>query len=128
VDHLTVLLVDASRDQREMYSDALHHAGFAVIECSDGRYAFGLACRMPLAAIVTEVGSNQAGSGWELIDRLRTDRRTFAIPIVALGSRDPNAERERSMASGANEYFHTPLFPEELVNAVRRVAGALPAG
>ena len=124
MEHLTVLLVDPSRDQREMYSDALHHAGFAVIECPNGSYAFDLACHVRLTAVVTEVGSNLAGSGWELIERLRTDGRTAAVPIIALGSRLPTAERERSKASGATEYFHTPLLPNDLVNAIHRVARA----
>ena len=124
MEHLTVLLVDPSRDQREMYSDALHHAGFVVIECPDGRYAFDLACHVRLTAIVTEVGSHHAGSSWDLIERLRTDDRTSAVPIIALGSRQPAAERERSQASGVTEYFHTPLLPDELVKAVHRVAGA----
>ena len=122
MDHLTVLLVDPSRDQREMYSDALYHAGFAVIECPNGRYAFDLACYVRLTAIVTEVGSNHAGSSWELIERLRTDPRTSAVPIIALGSREPTVEREQSKASGATEYFHTPLLPDELVKAIHRVA------
>jgi DNA-binding response OmpR family regulator len=128
VEHLTVLLVDPSRDQREMYSDALHYAGFVVIECPNAQYAFDLACQVPLTAIVTEVGSNQAGSGWELIERLRSDHRTSGLPIIALGSRQPAAERERSMASGVNEYFHTPLLPDELINAIHRVASASPEG
>jgi two-component system, cell cycle response regulator DivK len=126
VEHHTVLLVDPSRDQREMYSDALHHAGFAVIECPDGRYAFGLACHVRLTAIVTEVGSNHAGCSWELIERLLADPRTSGIPIIALGSRQPTAERERSEACGVTEYFHTPLLPDELVRAIHRVAGGVP--
>lgn len=109
-----------------MYSDALHHAGFAVIECPHGRFAFDLACQVQLTAIVTEVGSNQAGCSWELIERLRRDDRTCAVPIIALGSRQPTTERERSMASGASEHFHTPLLPDQLVAAIYRVAGLVP--
>jgi DNA-binding response OmpR family regulator len=108
-----------------MYSDALHHAGFAVIECPNGRYAFDLACHVRLTAIVTEVGSNHAGCSWELIERLRGDSRTSEIPIIALGSRQPTAEREQSEACGA-EYFMTPLLPDELVKAIHRVAGVEP--
>ena len=122
--HFTVLLVDPARDQREMYSDALRHAGFVVIECPNGRYAFDLACHVRLTAIVTEVGSNHVGSSWDLIERLRTDTRTAAVPIIALGSRMATGERERSKASGASEYFHTPLLPDELVRAIHRVTGA----
>ena len=125
MEHQTVLLVDPSRDQREMYSDALHHAGFAVIECPDGRFAFDLACHVRLTAIVTEVGSNQAGSSWDLIERLRRDERTSGLPIIALGSRQPTEERDRAQASGV-EYFHTPLLPDELVRAIHRVAGGVP--
>jgi CheY-like chemotaxis protein len=126
VDHLTILLVDPSEEQREMYSDALRHAGFVVIECPNGRYAFDLACHVRLTAIVTEVGSNREGSSWELIQRLQTDSRTSAVPIIALGSRYRDAEREQSKASGVSEYFHTPLFPEELVKAIHRVASVSP--
>jgi two-component system chemotaxis response regulator CheY len=109
-----------------MYSDALYHAGFAVIECPDCRYAFDLACHVRLTAIVTEVGSSHTGCSWDLIERLRADNRTSALPIIALGSRQPAEERERSKASGATEYFHTPLLPDELVRAIHRVAHVSP--
>ena len=106
-----------------MYSDALRYAGFVVIEVQTA-VRLRLACEVRLTAIVTEVGSDHVGSSWDLIERLRTDTRTAAVPIIALGSRMATEERERSKASGASEYFHTPLLPDELVKAIHRVTGA----
>ena len=84
----TVLLCDPSPDQREMYAEALHHAGFNVIECADGRPAYDIALQTRLVAIVTEVGSDGDACGWRLIDHLRTRgviiRRANAHEITAV--------------------------------------------
>jgi DNA-binding response OmpR family regulator len=114
----TVLLCDPSHDQREMYAEALHHAGFNVIECADGRPAFDIALQTHLAAIVTEVGADGAGCGWRLIERLRHNLATAGVPIIALVSREIVHDRCRALEVGVDRCFITPLAPEDLLTAI----------
>lgn len=53
----TILLVDPYDDQRGMYSVALQHAGYFVIECADGQRAVPLAIDRHPAVVITEVAS-----------------------------------------------------------------------
>ena len=124
----TVLLCDPSPDQREMYAEALHHAGFNVIECADGRPAYDIALQMRLAAIVTEVGTDGDGCGWRLIDRLRHNTLTASVPIVALVSRQIVGDRCRALEVGVDRCFVTPLTPAELITAVAQVATSTATG
>lgn len=117
----TILLVDPYDDQRGMYSLALQHAGYTVVECTDGHRAVPLAIDRHPGVVITEVASEGDGCGWELIASLRDDSRTASIPIIALGSRWITAERIQAQARGATEYFVIPLGPSELLAAVRRV-------
>jgi DNA-binding response OmpR family regulator len=118
----TVLLCDPSHDQREMYAEALHHAGFNVIECADGRTAYDIATQTRLAAVVTEVGTSGDGCGWQLIAHLRGNWRTARIPLVALVSREIVNDRCRALDSGVDRCFVTPLPPGELVAALSQVS------
>ena len=118
----TVLLCDPSPDQREMYAEALHHAGFNVIECADGRPAYDIALQTRLVAIVTEVGSDGDACGWRLIDHLRHNTLTANVPIVALVSREIVGDRRRALEVGVDRCFVTPLDPAELITAVTEVS------
>jgi DNA-binding response OmpR family regulator len=122
--HLTVLLCDPSHDQREMYAEALHRAGYHVIDCADGRIAFGVALRVPVATLITEVGADGEGCGWTLINRLRDSASTAGVPIIALVSRDVTNDRTRAADVGADRCMTVPLMPDELIDAVAELASA----
>ena len=117
----TLLLIDPHDDQRELYSDALHAAGFSVVECPQAHHALHLAASVGPVAIITEVGSERQESGWELIARLRENERTAQVPIIALGSRWILEEGKAALARGVTAYLPIPLSPPDLVEAVRRV-------
>lgn len=117
----TILLVDPYDDQRGMYSVALQHAGYFVIECADGQRAVPLAIDRHPAVVITEVASEDDGCGWQLIAMLRDDSRTASIPIICAGRRRIAAERGQAQARGATEHFAIPLGPSELIDAIRRL-------
>jgi pilus assembly protein CpaE len=61
-------------------------------------------------------------SGAELVTRLRQDRRTSNLPLVALGHQDHPMEKASLLAAGVNEYvFKSGLTLQTLMEIIPRV-------
>jgi DNA-binding response OmpR family regulator len=116
-----VLLVEDDRDQREMYTFALKHAGLRVVEASDGQDGYDLARVSDPDVVVTDVVMPRM-DGFELCERLRQDGATERMSIVAVtaGLRD-RSDVEKMRAAGASAVLIKPCEPATLVNEVRRL-------
>lgn len=54
-------------------------------------------------------------SGVEYAARLRTDARTHDLPIILLTARSSEADTEKGLDDGADDYISKPFSPRELV-------------
>ena len=79
----TVMVVDDEPDLRYMLRVALEVAGYAVVEAAHGEAALELVRRSPPQIVLTDRMMPRM-SGGELIERLRADEATKAIPIVII--------------------------------------------
>ena len=80
----SVLLVNETLDEREMYARTLRAEGHRVITAEDSAVAYRIATMRPPDIVVTDVRSTGSFSGLELTRRLRSDERTSAVGIVVL--------------------------------------------
>ena len=55
--------------------------------------------------------------GWEVLEKLRADRETQALPVIIASILD---ERTRGLAAGATDYLVKPVGRDELLGALRR--------
>jgi CheY-like chemotaxis protein len=78
-----VLLVDDYPDAREMYSEYLEFCGFEVVEAGNGMEALQRAADENPDIILMDL-SLPVMDGWEATRRLKADKRTASIPVVAL--------------------------------------------
>ena len=58
---------------------------------------------------------------WEAARRLKGNSQTRDIPIIALSTHALAGEREKSIATGCEEFDTTPIEFDRLVATVRRV-------
>jgi CheY-like chemotaxis protein len=79
----TVMVVDDEPDMRYMLRVALEGAGYAVVEAAHGEAALELARRAPPQIVLTDRMMPRM-NGDELIERLRDNEATKAIPIVII--------------------------------------------
>ena len=77
-----VLLVDDYPDAREMYTEYLEFSGFEVVEAGNGMEALQRAVDTTPDIILMDL-SLPVMDGWEATRRLKADKRTAAIPVVA---------------------------------------------
>jgi two-component system cell cycle response regulator DivK len=115
-----VLLVDDYPDAREMYSEYLQYSGFDVIEAGNGIEALQQAIDREPDIILMDL-SLPVMDGWEATRRLKADRRTARIPVVALTGHALAGISEGARRAGCDAFVTKPCLPEDLVKEIRKV-------
>lgn len=115
-----VLLVDDYPDAREMYSEYLQYSGFDVIEAGNGMEALQQAVDRSPDIILMDL-SLPVMDGWEATRRLKADRRTADIPVVALTGHALAGISEGARQAGCDGFVTKPCLPEDLVKEIKKV-------
>ena len=118
-----VLLVDDYPDAREMYSEYLQFSGFDVVEAANGIEALQKAADTRPDIILMDL-SLPVMDGWEATRRLKADKRTAGIPVVALTGHALAGISEGAKKAGCDAFVTKPCLPEDLVKEIRRVLDA----
>ncbi|HTK27951.1 MAG TPA: response regulator [Vicinamibacterales bacterium] len=126
-DRPRVLLVDDYPDAREMYSEYLQFSGFDVIEASNGMEAIQKAADSRPDIILMDL-SLPVMDGWEATRRLKANKRTAGIPVVALTGHALAGVSEDARKAGCDAFVTKPCLPEDLVREIQRVLDEGPAG
>ena len=119
-DRPRVLVVDDYPDAREMYAEYLQYSGFDVIEATNGMEALARAADSAPDIILMDL-SLPVMDGWEATKRLKADKTTAAIPIVALTGHALAGILEGAKKAGCDAFVTKPCLPEDLVKEIRMV-------
>ena len=115
-----VLLVDDYPDAREMYTEYLEFSGFEVVEAENGMEALQRAIDAAPDIILMDL-SLPVMDGWEATRRLKADKRTASIPVVALTGHALAGISEGAKRAGCDAFVTKPCLPEDLVKEIRRI-------
>jgi CheY-like chemotaxis protein len=110
-----VLVVDDEPDIRHLIRVTLEEAGYGVVEAAHGEAALEQVRRSPPQLVLTDRMMPRMG-GDELIERLRADESTKAIPIAVVSG-------TRGDQVGVDAALRKPFDPCELVELVDRLTG-----
>jgi CheY-like chemotaxis protein len=111
----TVMVVDDEPDVRFLLRITLEGAGYGVVEAAHGEAALEQVRRSPPQLVLTDRMMPRMNGG-ELIERLRADESTRAIPIVIISG-------TRGKQAGADAMLGKPFDPGELIVLVDRLTG-----
>ena len=120
---LLVLIADDFQDAREMYAEYFAFSGFRVVEASNGIEALEKAFELTPNVILMDLAL-PGMDGWEATRRLKADRRTRHIPLIALTAHALAGFSESARAAGCDAFVTKPCLPDELVAEVRRLLTA----
>jgi CheY-like chemotaxis protein len=121
----TILLVEDNEDNRRIYATILAHAGYRVLEATDGEEGISMAEQHLPEMILMDVSIPKI-NGWEATRLLKANPRTSGIPIVALTAHALASDREKAMDAGCDGYIPKPAEPRVvLAEVVRRVGPAV---
>jgi CheY-like chemotaxis protein len=118
-----VLVVDDFQDNREMYAEYLAYCGFRVIEAKNGKEAIDQAFSQKPNVIIMDL-SLPVMDGWEATRRLKADRRTKSIPVIALTGHALQGHSQGALDAGCDAFVAKPCLPDQLVLEIRRMLAA----
>lgn len=115
-----LLLVEDNEPSRDALGRRLERRGFEVAVAVDGRDAVAQAHAETPDLILMDLGLPGI-DGWEATRRLKDDPATRHIPIIVLSAHVMLADRNKSLAAGADDFDCKPVVFEQLLTKIERL-------
>jgi CheY-like chemotaxis protein len=116
---VTVLVVDDDRDARHIFQLALEYAGHTVLIAHDGAEGVELAERHEPDVILMDVMMPRV-DGVTALQAIRAATATKGTPVIAITALASPSDLETLRPAGFSELLLKPVFPMDVVDAVRR--------
>ncbi len=117
-----ILVVDDDDDFREALSEVLTEAGYPVQQADNGEVALQK-CADEAPGIVLLDLKMPVLDGWGVMERMRNEPRSAAVPILILSAYGFEWEAE---LLGAQGYIPKSVGMDEILERVRKAAGPPP--
>jgi CheY-like chemotaxis protein len=105
---LRILLVEDNEMNRDMLSRRLARRGYEVITAGDGLHGITVARAEQPDLILMDMSLPEM-DGWEAARRLKSDRATLHIPVIALTAHAMSSDRQRALEAGCDDYDTKPV-------------------
>jgi CheY-like chemotaxis protein len=115
---LVVLIVDDNDGNRKLARDLLGEAGFRTLEASTGADAIALASEHAPDVVLMDLRLPDI-DGAEAARRLGDDKRTAAIPVVALSALSLEGNDDWLQATGFAGWLEKPIQVATFAEQVR---------
>lgn len=116
-----VLVIEDDAETRAAYRGLLEHAGWRVLEASDGEQGVLIARDALPRAVIIDIAIPGV-DGWEAARRLRADARTRDLPVLVVTGHALDEDRQRARELGCAGYLVKPVSPPELIAQVERIS------
>ncbi len=93
---LRILVADDDPDLREIIRLTLQRDGYDVIEAADGEQAVARAIDSAPSLILLDM-MMPGVDGFDTCRRLKSDRRTFSVPVIFISGQGDHRARAKSM-------------------------------
>jgi len=113
-----ILIVEDDLLNRALLQAVLKPEGFEILTAEDGWAGVEVAQREQPDVILMAVMLPDL-NGYEAIRRLKDQRATRHIPIIAITTNATTAERERALEAGCDGYIAKPIDTQALPRQVR---------
>lgn len=120
-----LLLIEDSPSQALRFRLLLEQAGYRVVLSADGAEGWRRACAERPRAVLLDVDLPGL-DGFQLLGRLKRDRRTAAIPVVMLTGRDNVTSVQRAIDLGVDGYVFKDDAPHQLCDTIAQVLANTP--
>jgi CheY-like chemotaxis protein len=121
-----ILIVEDDPDIQHMLELLLTDAGHTIVGCSDGWQCLELALRVAPDLIVMDLALPKL-DGWETTRRLKANRVTEAIPVLALTANATDTALAQAATAGCSAVivkpFNIDLFVEQIGRLLDRRGG-----
>lgn len=115
-----ILLVEDNDMNRDMLARRLARKNHEVLIAVTGDEAIAMAGAAAPDLILMDL-SLPGIDGWEATRRIKAERATSFIPIIALTAHAMAGEREKALAAGADDYETKPIEFARLLEKIETV-------
>jgi CheY-like chemotaxis protein len=121
-----ILLVEDNELNRDMLSRRLERKGYTVVMALDGQQGVDMALSEMPALILMDM-SLPVIDGWQATIRVKADRRTQHIPIIALTAHAMQGDEQKAREAGCDDYDTKPVELPRLLGKMEALLGGAPA-
>ena len=112
-----ILLVEDNEMNRNMLSRWLKRKGFIITMAVDGDEGISLARKESPDLILMDM-SLPGTDGWQASKILKSDPETRVIPILGLSAHAMEAERQKALQAGCDDYDTKPIEINRLLGKI----------
>jgi len=98
----------------------LELAGYSTLYARDGIEAITSITKSLPDGIILDIGLPHR-DGYEVLRAIRSNRRTWSIPVLMLTARHDSSDVQRAIANGAQDYLAKPFEDQKLLARVARL-------
>jgi CheY-like chemotaxis protein len=120
-----ILVVDDNPLSRKLLNDILSAEGYRVRHAASGSEALSTIAEEPPDAILLDI-MMPGMDGFEVVRRLKADKKTSIPPIVMVTALDDEGSRGRLAAAGINTMLTKPIDRWELCSLLARMLSNTP--
>jgi DNA-binding response OmpR family regulator len=117
---IRLLIIDDSADFQLLVKTFLRDTNFFCLSAGDALQATGIAVREKPRIILLDIGL-PGGDGVLLLDRLRANTHTHAIPIVVATAQASLNLEAKVLGKGAAAFLNKPISQKILLETLQRV-------
>jgi two-component system cell cycle response regulator DivK len=114
-----ILVVEDNEKNMKLFRDVLQAKGYRTLEATTGARAVELATAHRPDLVLMDIQLPDI-DGVEALGRLRADRGTASIPVLALTAQAMEGDRERFLAAGFDGYVSKPVNVVGLIGTVKQ--------
>jgi two-component system, cell cycle response regulator DivK len=115
----TILYAEDNEFNRTIVRDLLARTSYRLVEATDGELGVAMELKEIPDLILMDVQLPKM-SGLEATRRLRADRKTAHIPIIAITSYALSGDDQKALDAGASAYLVKPYSPRQLLEMIRK--------
>ena len=120
LERKSILVVEDSITSRTLLKGILEGAGYRVKTAVDGVDAFAALAASDFDLVVSDIEMPRM-NGFELVSKIRSDKRFSELPAVLVSARESRKDQKRGMEVGASAYIVKSSFEQSnLVEVVER--------
>lgn len=114
-----VLIVEDNPTNRDVLGRRLERRGYLVRFAEDGPSGVAAAVNLQPDVILMDIGLGDM-DGWEATRRIKADRETAAIPVIALTASAFESDRVKSFAAGCSDFDTKPVDLPRLLGKIEK--------
>lgn len=112
-----ILVVDDDEAVRRMIALRLKASGYEVAEAFDSPSTIKAVSEGLPDLILLDLGLPE-GDGFLLMEKLKADPGTAALPVIVLTGWDAEGNQEKAYETGASDFFQKPINSTWLLRAI----------